>query len=98
MQQKKLKQLAFCIMFSIIKSKLTINKTMDNKGIIYYKSIPAEIKKLGLTQKSCADMMGVSLSGLTHRIKADKPQFHLAIYGLATYLGSEADNLQANVQ
>jgi transcriptional regulator with XRE-family HTH domain len=85
-------------MFSIINSKLTINKTMDNKGIIYYKSIPAEIKKLGLTQKSCADMMGVSLSGLTHRIKADKPQFHLAIYGLATYLGSEADNLQANVQ
>jgi len=35
-------------MFSIINSKLTINKTMDNKGIIYYKSIPAEIKKLGL--------------------------------------------------
>ena len=98
MQEKKLKQLAFCIMFSIIKSKLTINKTMDNKGIIYYKSIPAEIKKLGITQKECADMMGVSLSGLTHRIKADRPQFHLAVYGLATYLGQNTGNLQANVQ
>ena len=71
---------------------------MENQGIIYYKSIPAEIKKLGLTQKHCADMMGVSLSGLTHRIKANKPQFHLAIYGLATYLGHNDGNLKANVK
>jgi len=70
---------------------------MNTKGIIYYKSIPAEIKKLGITQKQCADMMGVSLSGLTHRIRADRPQFHLAIFGLATYLGEEGGNLQANV-
>ena len=85
-------------MFDIIKPKSTTFIIMSDKGIIYYKSIPAEIKKLGLTQKSCADMMGVSLSGLTHRIKADKPQFHLAIYGLATYLGNEANNLQSNVE
>ena len=39
-------------------------------------------------------MMGVSLSGLTHRIKADKPQFHLAIYGLATYMGQNDGNLK----
>ncbi len=84
-------------MFDIIKSKLTINITMSDKGIIYYKSIPAEIKKLKLTQKQCADMMGVSLSGLTHRIKADKPQFHLAIYGLATYMGQNDGNLKANI-
>ena len=69
---------------------------MKNQGIIYYKSIPAEIKKLGITQKQCAEMMGVSLSGLTHRIKADRPQFHLAIFGLATHLGQNAENLQAN--
>ena len=68
---------------------------MDTQGIIYYKSIPAEIKKLGLTQKQCAGMMGVSLSGLTHRIRASKPQFHLAVYGLATYLGQNDGNLRA---
>jgi hypothetical protein len=28
---------------------------MSDKGIIYYKSIPAEIKKLKLTQKQCAE-------------------------------------------
>ena len=69
---------------------------MNTKGLIYYKSIPAEIKKLGITQKECAEMMGVSLSGLTHRIKADRPQFHLAIFGLASYLGAEGGNLQSN--
>ena len=97
-RKKKLNQLTLRIPIDIIKSKLTNIKDMNTTGIIYYQSIPAEIKKLGLTQKSCADMMGVSLSGLTHRIKADKPQFHLAIYGLATYLGNGANNLQANVE
>jgi len=65
--------------------------------IIYYNSIPAEIKRLGLTQHKCADMLGCSLSGLTHRIKADKQQLHWAIYGLGNYLGAE-ENLQRNVQ
>jgi len=56
------------------------------KGVIYYQSIPAEIIRLGLTQQQAANLMGCSISGLTHRIKADKPQFHLAIYGLSNYL------------
>lgn len=97
-RKKKLNQLTLRISIDIIKSKLTNIKDMNTTGIIYYQSIPAEIKKLGITQKECADMMGVSLSGLTHRIKADRPQFHLAIYGLATYLGQNSGNLQANVQ
>jgi len=76
------------------------------KGVIYYQSIPAEILRLGLTQRECASLMGCSISGLTHRIKADKPQFHLAIYGLSNYLekhskryspSKEDNNLVRNV-
>ena len=64
---------------------------------IYYNSIPAEIKRLGITQHECAKFIGCSLSGLTHRIKGDKPTLHWAIYGLANYLGAE-ENLQRNVE
>jgi len=67
--------------------------TTEIKGQIHYQSIPAEIKRLGLTQQKCAEMLGCSLSGLTHRIKADKPQFHWAIYGLANYLDKGESNL-----
>ena len=66
---------------------------IETKGQIHYQSIPAEIKRLGITQKECADMLGCSLSGLTHRIKADKPQFHWAIYGLSNYLDKGESNL-----
>jgi predicted transcriptional regulator len=58
--------------------------------LIYYQSIPAEIVRLGLTQQEVANLMGCSISGLTHRIKADKPQFHLAIYGLSNYLSKHS--------
>ena len=51
--------------------------------VIYYQSIPAELKRLGLTQEKAATLLGCTRSGLTHRIKADKQQFHWAIYGLA---------------
>ena len=61
--------------------------------VIYYNSIPLEIKRLGITQHKCADMLGCSLSG----IKADKQQLHWAIYGLANYLDRD-DNLQENVK
>ena len=63
------------------------------RGLIHYQSIPAEIKRLGITQKECAEMLGRSLSGLTHRIKADKPQFHFAILGLASFLEKNESNL-----
>jgi hypothetical protein len=67
--------------------------TKQHKGLIHYQSIPAEIKRLGITQQECATMLGCSLSGLTHRIKASKPQFHFAIFGLANYLDNGQDNL-----
>jgi hypothetical protein len=66
------------------------------KGLIYYQSIPAEIVRLGLTQQQCANLMGCSISGLTHRIKADKPQFHLAIYGLSNYLSKHSKRYSPN--
>ena len=83
-----------------MKSILTIYLNMNSnqiKGQIHYQSIPAEIKRLGITQYKCAEMLGCSLSGLTHRIKADKPQIHWAIYGLASYLDEEHDNLVRHV-
>ena len=67
------------------------------KKAIYYNSIPAEIKRLGITQKECASLLGCSLSGLTHRIAANKQQLHWAIYGVANYLGN-TENLQRNVE
>ena len=67
------------------------------KKAIYYHSIPAEIKRLGITQKECASLLGCSLSGLTHRIAANKRQLHWAIYGVSNYLGAE-ENLQRNVE
>ena len=67
--------------------------TEQHKGLIHYQSIPAEIKRLGITQQECAKMLGCSLSGLTHRIKANKPQLHFAILGLASYLKRDEDNL-----
>tara|TARA_Y100001949_G_C15978424_1_gene327308 strand:- start:1490 stop:1765 length:276 start_codon:yes stop_codon:yes gene_type:complete len=66
----------------------------QHKGLIHYQSIPAEIKRLGITQQECANMLGCSLSGLTHRIKADRPQIHFAIYGLASYLGEIEDGIR----
>jgi len=64
----------------------------DLSRTIYFNSIPVEIKRLKLTQAKCAELLGCTRSGLLHRIKADKPQLHWAIYGLANYLG-EDDNL-----
>jgi len=72
-------------------------KTSEFKGHIRYKSIPAEIKKMGITQYKCAEYLGCSLSGLTHRIASDRPQIHWAIYGLANYLEKENDNLDRHV-
>ena len=71
--------------------------TKEIQGLIHYQSIPAEIKRLGITQQECATMLGCSLSGLTHRIKASKPQFHFAILGLASYLEKDEDNLVRHV-
>jgi len=34
-------------------------------------------------------MLGVTLSGLNHRIKANKQQLHWSIYGLSRYMEGE---------
>jgi len=57
--------------------------------IIHYNSIKDEIRRIGLTQQKCADMLGVTLSGLNHRIKANKQQLHWSIYGLSRYMEGE---------
>ncbi len=62
------------------------NISMDNQRIIYYNSIPKELKRLGLTQKKACELLGISRSGLNHRIAADTLAFHLQIFGLANYL------------
>ena len=71
-------------------------KFTKKQVLIYYQSIPAEIVRLGLTQQEVANLMGCSISGLTHRIKADKPQFHLAIYGLSNYLSKHSKRYSPN--
>ena len=62
------------------------------KKTVYYNSIPAELKRLGITQAETADLLGISLSGLNHRIKADSPTLHWAVFGMSNYFG-EAANL-----
>jgi len=56
---------------------------------IKYHSIPAEIKKLGLTQREFADMLGISTAALYHRMKQDSPTVHWCVYGISCYLGKE---------
>jgi len=65
-----------------------------NNYVVYYKSIPAEIKRMGITQTKCAELLGCTKSGLGYRITADKPQLHWAIFGLASYLGTNQPNLK----
>ena len=65
-------------------------KTIDKT--IYFNSIPVELKRLGLTHEKTAQLLGISRSGLNHRIKADSPTLHWAVYGLSNYFGNE-DNL-----
>jgi len=69
---------------------------MKKKRLVYYQSIPAELKRLGLTQERASEMIGCTRSGLNHRIRADKQQIHWVIYGLANFLG-HAENLTTRV-
>ena len=59
---------------------------------VYYNSIPVELKRLGLTQEKTAELLGISRSGLNHRLKADSPTLHWAVYGLSSFFGDD-DNL-----
>jgi hypothetical protein len=52
---------------------------------IKYESIKAEIKRLGLTNKKVAELLGITVYGLDYRIKGDKPSIHWAMYGIAQH-------------
>ena len=56
---------------------------------VYYKSIPDELARLGLTQSQASKLLGITRSTLNHNIKADNNSFHWQIYGLAHYLENQ---------
>ena len=60
--------------------------------IIKYDSIKAEYKRLGITNKQVADILGISVQALDKRIKGDKPTIHLITYALANYYSDDEDN------
>jgi len=62
---------------------------MNKTRLVYYKSIPDELVRLGLTQSQAAKLLGITRSTLNHNIKADNNSFHWQIYGLAHYLESQ---------
>ena len=59
---------------------------MKKNRVVYYKSIPDELVRLGLTQTQASKLLGITRSTLNHNIKADNISFHWQIYGLAHYL------------
>jgi transcriptional regulator with XRE-family HTH domain len=61
--------------------------------IIKYDSIKAEYKRLGITNKQVADILGISVQALDKRIKGDKPTIHLITYALANYYSNNEANL-----
>jgi DNA-binding NtrC family response regulator len=63
-----------------------VNKT------VYFNSINEELKRIGLTQEKTAELLGITRSGLIHRIIQDKPSVHWEVYGLSQYFSYEYDN------
>lgn len=63
--------------------------------IIKYHNIKAEYKRLGITQREVAEILGISPQALDKRIKADKPSIHLITYALAHHFG---DPDQSNLE
>ena len=61
-----------------------VNKT------VYFNSINEELKRIGLTEEKTAELLGITRSGLIHRINQDKPSVHWEVYGLSQYF--EYDN------
>ena len=62
---------------------------MNKTRLVYYKSIPDELARLGLTQTKAAELLGITKSTMSHNIKANNNSFHWQIYGLAHYLESQ---------
>ena len=55
--------------------------------IIKYECIKCEFKRLGLTNKKVADILGISVQQLDYLIKQGKPRIHLLTYALSNYYG-----------
>ena len=62
---------------------------MKKTRLVYYKSIPDELVRLGLTQTQASKLLGITKSTMSHNIKADNNSFHWQIYGLSHYLESQ---------
>ena len=62
---------------------------MKKTRLVYYKSIPDELVRLGLTQTQASKLLGITKSTMSHNIKADNNGFHWQIYGLSHYLESQ---------
>lgn len=63
-----------------------------------YDNLRETIAKLGLTHNELASIMGISWSGLQHRIKADRLDLHLCIRGLECIKGkTSANNLRGKL-
>lgn len=59
--------------------------------LIKYESIKAEFKRIGITNKQVAVILGISVQALDKRIKGDKPTIHLITYALANYYQPNED-------
>jgi len=77
----------------IQQQKHIMAKYKDIKKTVYFKSIPSELKKIGLTQEKTAELLGITRSGLNHRIKSDRPSLHWQVYGLSSYFSQIDKNL-----
>ncbi len=62
--------------------------------VIKYANIKAEFKRLGLTNKQVAEILGITPQALDKRIAVDKPTIHWITYGLANYYGGTDQNLR----
>ncbi len=61
--------------------------------IIEYINIKAEFKRLGLTNKRVANILGISVQGLDKRIKQNKPSIHLITFALTKHFSEDERNL-----
>ena len=57
--------------------------------IIKYECIKCEFKRLGLTNKKVASILGISVQGLDKRIINGEPSIHWITYGLANYFDTK---------
>jgi len=55
--------------------------------VIEYECIKCEFKRLGLTNKQVADILGISVQNLDYLIKQNKPRIHWLTYALSHYYG-----------